>query len=120
MLNFPSWAVDEAVVEPVSALTVLELEDEKLEFGEVRPRCVVLAGKETVRAGILHCGFVGGLAKIGGNAATAAAPEEESSASMFRIDSKNIQANFCAAEFWAKYLFFTPDLFVIMILTPFY
>lgn len=82
------------MVEEITALTVVEIEDEKLQSGVMRSRGVVLAGKERVRGGIMQCECVGGLSKIGWSAAAvavaaAAAAEEESSASMFSCSSMN-------------------------------
>lgn len=80
------------MVEEITALTVVEIEDEKLQSGVMRSRGVVLAGKEMVRGGIMQYEFVGGLSKIRRSAAAVAAvaaAEEESSASMFSCSSMN-------------------------------
>lgn len=84
------------MVEAITALIVVEIEDEKLQIGVMRFRGVVLAGKERVRGGIMQCEFVEGLSKTGRSAAAVAVAvaavavaEEESSASMFSCSSMN-------------------------------
>lgn len=80
------------MVEAITALIVVEIEDEKRQIGVMRFRDVVLAGKEWVRGGIMQWEFVEDLSKIGRSAvavAVAVAAAEESSASMFSCSSMN-------------------------------